>query len=541
VVPLNQREYSWEEQHVIDLFSDLTAAMAAAPSSYFLGTVVLTKGDDEFPEVSDGQQRLATTTIFLAAIRDYFFNQGDIIRANEIENKYLCTVDLETTQQVPRLKLNVDDNKFFIDRILSKPKTKGRKVKSAKDSHDRLQRAFEIAHQHLASVLDPYKEADRAKAAVRIVKFLEDDAQVILLRVPDHLDAFLMFETLNDRGLKASQADLLKNHLLSLCGSRIAEGQQKWAKMLGVLESLDRDDIVVTYLHHVLITKFGPTREREVYAKIKLAINSQSKAVDFLDELAEDASHYAALFNSDHVKWNEYGAETRNNIATINRDLRVDQIRPLMFAVAKYFSKKEAKLAYKLFVFWSVRFIIAGGRGGLLDRNYSVCAQAIGSKTVKTAKDLTASLAEILPTDAAFEAAFSEARISQNHLARYFLRAIEKYVTGKKQPEFVANDDTNAINLEHILPENPGENWSAIPADVAKANYKKIGNMVLLQAGPNSSLGNENFSTKRKEFESSGFSLTKEVAKETKWGTAEIAARQKILATHAVKTWPMKL
>lgn len=226
VVPLNQREYSWEEQHVKDLFSDLAAAMAATTSSYFLGTVVLTKGDDEFPEVSDGQQRLATTTILIAAIRDYFFNQNDMPRANSVEDKYLSTVDLETTEQVPRLRLNVDDNSFFTDHIISRPKSKGRKTKPTKDSHQRLKRAFEIAHEHIASTLDPYKETERAKVLVRLVKFLDDDAQVILLRVPDHLDAFLMFETLNDRGLKASQADLLKNHLLSLCGSRISEGQQ---------------------------------------------------------------------------------------------------------------------------------------------------------------------------------------------------------------------------------------------------------------------------------------------------------------------------
>lgn len=540
VVPLNQREYSWEEQHVTELFTDLATAMSNAPSSYFLGTVVLTKGEDEFPEVSDGQQRLATTTILLAAIRDYFYNQDDIKRANHIEQTYLCTVDLETTEIVPRLRLNVDDNSFFTDFIISPPKSKQRKVKPTKESHHRLKRAAEIARQHVENILEPHKPAARAQIAVKLVKFLDEDAQVILLRVPDHLNAFLMFETLNDRGLKASQADLLKNHLLSLCGPRIAEGQQKWATMLGILESLDRDDIVVTYLHHVLITKYGPTREREVYAKIKLAINSQSKAIQFLDELADSAADYAALFNSDHAKWNDYGSETRNNISTINRDLRVDQIRPLMFSVAKHFSLKEAKIAYRLFVFWSVRFMIAGGRGGLLDRNYSVCSQEISEKKIKTAKELTARLADIIPNDATFKAAFSEARISQNHLARYFLRALEKQNAGEKQPEFVANDDANVINLEHVLPENIGQNWKGVSPDIAKANFKRIGNMVLLKAGSNSTIGNADFETKRKVFEKSSFQLTHALGSLTKWGPDEIAQRQKSLADLAVKTWPLK-
>ena len=86
---------------------------------------------------------------------------------------------------------------------------------------------------------------------------------MIVLRVPDHLNVFMMFETLNERGLKASQADLLKNHLLSYADNRIKEAQQKWAQMLGTLETLEQKDIIITYLHHLLITKYGPTKEQD--------------------------------------------------------------------------------------------------------------------------------------------------------------------------------------------------------------------------------------------------------------------------------------
>ena len=108
--------------------------------------------------------------------------------------------------------------------------------------------------------------------------------------------------------------------------------------------------------------------------------------------IADSANDYAALFNSDAKKWNEYGTSTRKHISTINRDLRVLQIRPLMFAVAKKLSVKEAKLAFKLFVFWSVRFLMVGGRGGLLDRNYSIRAQEIASGKIKTAQKTAAAL-----------------------------------------------------------------------------------------------------------------------------------------------------
>ena len=56
-VPLNQREYSWEEKHVTQLLQDFTSAISTNKSSYFLGTIVLTGVGDDVPEVADGQQR----------------------------------------------------------------------------------------------------------------------------------------------------------------------------------------------------------------------------------------------------------------------------------------------------------------------------------------------------------------------------------------------------------------------------------------------------------------------------------------------------
>jgi hypothetical protein len=274
-----------------------------------------------------------------------------------------------------------------------------------------------------------------------------------------------MFETLNDRGLRASQADLLKNYLISQAGDRIVEAQQKWAQMIGVLQSLGQDDITVTYLHHMLIMQHGPTRSAEIFNKVKLTVAGQSQALRFLNDAADGANDYAALFNSDHKKWNLYGTATRKHISTINRDLRVHQIRPLMFAVARHLSFTEGQKAFRLFVYWSVRFLVVGGRGGLLDRNYAVAAQEVGAGKINTAADLLKSLSNIIPTDALFEANFAEARVSANFLARYYLRALEQKAQGNPEPEWVPSDEENAINLEHVLPENPQSEWPDIPSD----------------------------------------------------------------------------
>lgn len=540
-VPLNQREYSWEEDHVTDLLQDFANAIANNKASYFLGTIVLTKGAGEVPEVSDGQQRLATSTILLAAIRDYFHWNKDAARAQSIENDFLKTTDINTTAIVPKLRLNVDDNEFFSNFILANPDDPVRGVAPMKESHKRIKLASEIAAKHIQKILDPYTPSAKTTRLLEWVKFVRTGAQVIVLRVPDHLNAFMMFETLNDRGLKASQADLLKNHLLSYAGDRINEAQQHWAKMVGVLESLGQDDVTVIFLHHFMITKTGPTRGQEVFDKVRQTVDSQSRALTFLSEVAEAANDYAALYNSDHTKWNQYGTRTRKHISTINRDLRVEQIRPLMFAVARYFSIKEAQDAFRLFVYWSVRFLIVGGRGGLLDRNYALRAQDVGTRKIKTAKELAAKMSDVVPTDALFETAFSEARVSHVYLARYYLRAMELYLKKEPEPEWVPQDEEQAINLEHILPEHPGNEWPDIDSETAAAYYKRLGNMVILQAKKNSMIGNSPYKEKGPVLQDSTFTLTIEAAQCASWGAKEIKERQNRLAKLAVETWPSKI
>lgn len=213
-----------------------------------------------------------------------------------------------------------------------------------------------------------------------------------------------------------------------------------------------------------------------------------------------------------------------------------------MFAISKHFPVKEAQLAFKLCVFWFVRFLIVGGRGGLLDRNYAVCAHAIGTGKIKTAKALQDMMADVVPSDALFEAAFSEARVSQVILARYYLRAMEQKRKGQAEPEFVPSDEENVINLEHILPENPDENeWSKIDRETAGAYFKRIGNMAIFQAKQNSLIGNSAFSEKKKLLKESAYVLTSDVAKYSSWGTKEINERQKELAKLAVQTWPIKI
>jgi uncharacterized protein with ParB-like and HNH nuclease domain len=121
-VPVYQRSYAWEERHVRDLFQDLADAIARHEPEYFLGSiVVIENAAGPRPEVVDGQQRLATTTILLAAIRDYIYGREDRQRASDIERMYLITRHIRSQEETPRLQLNESDHDFFMKRILLTP------------------------------------------------------------------------------------------------------------------------------------------------------------------------------------------------------------------------------------------------------------------------------------------------------------------------------------------------------------------------------------------------------------------------------------
>ena len=537
IVPVNQREYSWEKKHVHELFQDFARAIGEHKGSYFLGTVVLTIGKNGASEVADGQQRLATSTILLAAIRDWFVVKKDTLLVNSIENDFLFTVIRETRETVPRLTLNIQDRDFFNKRILSKPKTPERlEAIPTKPSHQQIQHASELAVKYVNDILKPLNPNDRVPTLNRWVEFIQTSAQVIILKVPDDLNAFVMFETLNDRGLKTSQSDLLKNYLFGEADDRITEAQPKWAEMSGLLEAGGDDDILITYLRHVTISLHGYTREREVFETIKNRVQGKSYAIQFLQGLADNAADYVALMNPNHKKWNSFPANIRRSIEALNL-LKVVPMRPLMLSVVRKFTPKEAEKSLRLFVSLTVRlFVTRGGRSGGVEEAYGDTAKKITEGTVTTAAGIVGELGKLIPTDVEFKEGFATLRVSQSFLARYLLRSLEQTVKGDAEPELIPNNDP-VINLEHVLPQNPDANWPGVPPETCEAYCYRLGNMVLLKASNNSLIGNSPFAAKSPILKASVYKLTSQVGEHASWGSKEIIDRQIALADLALKTW----
>lgn len=541
-VPINQREYSWEEKQVTDLFSDFRKSIEENEPAYFLGTIALTGPDRKTPEVTDGQQRLATTSILLAAIRDHFDKNGNSGQANWVEGEYLTVYDPDQDRHVARMTLNVDNRAYFSAHIASRPDTLPRKLKPKGVSNERLAEAMRLAREHVKNLTHGYPQAEATKRLVKWVKWITDKALVIVLYLPDDLNAFQMFETLNDRGLKTSQVDIIKNFLFKKAGQQhMPRMQPVWSQAMALLDSLDIDDVALQFLRHFVMTKHGLTREKELFTRVEKTVLGEQDAIEFIDDVKVHAADYVAILSPTDKKWNGYPQTIRRSVQTL-RELRAGQILPLMLAVARHFPKRDADAAFHHFVNWTVRFLVAGGgRGGTLEEAYAARAKDVAEKTIADTAGLFAALVGVLPTDGEFETAFATARQSKNYLARYYLRALEMKQKNQPEPEWVPNEDTIIVNLEHVMPENPGDEWPDLDPETAATLHTRIGNMVLLQAKKNSIVGNSGFEKKKDVFKASSYALTKQVARYKDWGKTAIDDRQRKLAALAVKTWPLEV
>ena len=77
---------------------------------YFLGTIVLSKKDDDKLEIIDGQQRIAIIVIFFSTLKSFF---KDVKAIEKIQADYLSEYDIREKDNIPKLELGIQDGNFF--------------------------------------------------------------------------------------------------------------------------------------------------------------------------------------------------------------------------------------------------------------------------------------------------------------------------------------------------------------------------------------------------------------------------------------------
>lgn len=557
-VPPNQRSYAWREKQVRYLLQDFNDAIFEAVSGeYFLGTVVVVDAGD-LPSIVDGQQRLATTSILLARIRDILVELGRDGSARSIEQSYLGDIDVHTEESVSRLQMNDENNGFYNEIMLSKDAAARANVSkgpTVKMTNTRMLNASKLIESYLRAGIGQLPKEKQVDYLLRWEEFINKSARILAVFVADEFAAYRMFETLNDRGLRASQVDILKNYLFSRCNTRLDEAKTLWREIdtqiepLGNRNANDEDegqddadkssDPLIHFFRHFWITREGPTKAKDLAESVRSTLTNETRSLKFLAAAAAAAKDYVAIVRPDDPKWRVYPPTARQDVETLLNHLRVNQIKPLLFAIAHYLDPIEGAKALQLCVSWSVRFLIVGGRGGMLDTQYSRRAHEIGNGTITKARELRAAMKQYVPSNEEFEQAFAVAHVSRGWLARYLIRAIEKTRKSLPCPEYVENKEVKDVNLEHVLPVRPGPAWKIDP-DTADSLFNLLGNMALISSLKNTEAGNNGFDEKKPILAGSGYLFTSDIAEYAAWGRDEILERQRKMASYVGKTWPLE-
>lgn len=474
--------------------------------------------------------------MMLAGIRSIYAEHQDD-RQDEVYKDYLGVRDRRTRVTEPRLALNTTNESIFQDLVIEHVSTQD--LASAKKRlHPSPSNALLIdAAQFVRGAI-----AERVGAArhfetflLELEDFIRDRIILILVAVGDEADAYLIFETLNDRGLDLSISDLLKNYVYGRAGNRLAIVQKQWEEMVVLLGSQD----ATQFLRHYWLSKYGVVRERDLYRELRSKFASAQQVLSLMAELRSTADKYTAMSNVDHAVWKGQGTQVRRELETLQL-FNLSQFRPLLLAALDKFSEQEIAKLIRDVVVISMRYSIIGSLGtGNIERSYSDAAIAVRGGKAKTAAQAFSILKNaVYPDDERFESDFATKSVTKPKLARYILAALANELQPGKELEVV--QDEKKVNLEHVMPKSPTEEWNSAAADEAEylANVDRLGNMTLIEREVNRAAGNASFDKKKAEaFSGSDLTLTKQLLDYRAWGVAEITRRQKAMAKLAKKVW----
>jgi hypothetical protein len=251
--------------------------------------------------------------------------------------------------------------------------------------------------------------------------------------------------------------------------------------------------------------------------------------------MEEDVDPYLALSDPEGSLW----PPVLKSLAATLRTFNVRQPFSMLLAARRRFQDAEFEAIFRAIVAASFRYNVIGNLGtSEQERAYSQGAIRLARGEADTVTKALALLAPIYPDDATFKASFAEKTIRtteprNRRVVRYILCAIEKHLSGTDH-DFASQ----SFNIEHILPQNPEAGWDQFTDEQAEAMVYRLGNMTLMETGPNRDSGNEPFGPKKAKYAESVFSITKKVAEDNaEWNPERIAARQNWMAKQATAIW----
>lgn len=261
VVPSYQRPYSWGYDECFQFYTDLIEKYEDK-EDYFIGNVIIAKSesDKEHLQVIDGQQRMTTLLIMIKVL--YLFNPRI-----KILGKILELEDWKGESKVPRLVTNVfeEDDQTAFDRILGYDyedfderlvKCSNSKGKiSPRKCYDK----FEYNSLHFFSWFKFYSE--RNNDLESFVSYLLKSVYLLPIELTGKTideaseKALVIFETINNRGLNLSDADIFKAKLYQKAKNVKQEGHfiKQWVEFKNSCDSLNINIVeVFRYYSHII-------------------------------------------------------------------------------------------------------------------------------------------------------------------------------------------------------------------------------------------------------------------------------------------------
>ena len=287
MIPLYQHTYSWEREQCLQLWGDIVNLHQTHCEGHFVGSIVRIDEDSAVGSTSamiiDGQQRLATLTLLLVALRDYASTHDDCgVNPNKITDILLLN-QYETGNAKYKLLLMQSDREALIKKIEGVP------ILSSLKSRVLDNYAFffgQIAKLEIAPV-DLYDAIGKLQIVDIVLDRQYDDPQAI-------------FESLNSTGMDLKDSALIRNHLLmGLDSATQADVYNNiWRPTELLFDYMHQSELLDNFFRDYLTMKFGRIpKKNEVYKEVRGYHGNCGKSIrDLCQDIYRFAKHYTDMY-----------------------------------------------------------------------------------------------------------------------------------------------------------------------------------------------------------------------------------------------------
>ncbi|HEY5287685.1 MAG TPA: DUF262 domain-containing HNH endonuclease family protein [Solirubrobacteraceae bacterium] len=545
-VPDHQRDYAWGEEEVVQLVDDVKRALEEQAPDYFVGLIVLVSpGSNGAWEILDGQQRLATVTMIYAAIREWLHAAGFERDATMIQAEHIGVLSLGEAKDSPRLVLNINDRAIFQELVVDRASDET--ITQRRDEFGRYSSQRKVAQAALTCrvrIRDFARDSgttpdDQANALYRFANYLRENVKVVSMNVSSETNAYVIFESLNDRGLDLSVLDLVKNHLFGRSGTHLELVKKNWAQMVAHLGDRSADDFLKVFW----TSRYGRIQRGKLFQEWRERFDGLKAAdvVKLTADLIIAADRFAALDSGDDELWKDFPPSYRVGLQELIM-LGNRQMRPVIMAALNRFSKQDMDCLVNVLVVATFRYQTVGRRRtGAIEITAARAAFNVAQGASKSTADIWSQFASLIPNDEEFEEDFPRYAEPKPTIAKYVLRRLEVMARQQKDGKTPDIAPVESLTLEHILPENPGAGWQTLLESDPEVveHFARFGNLCLLPRKQNKLAGNDSFVSKAGDmYSKSELLLTREIPERwSDWDRATIRQRGERLGKLAAMTW----